>query len=579
MSVRCDVPRPQVDMGADQVMMQDIAEQDAAKVGALPWGRTDVGILLAVMAFTLAFGMTHVRWHIQPFEDSLMLLRYADHLAHGAGIVWNIGDKPVEGATDFLFLVCVSGVMKLTGMHPILACRALLLVCQVAGAGFLYYGTRRLFGAGRVLAASLALFYAVGPGVLHITGGFSPPFYGLMAMVAWFFACKAVVDGPTDATSFGFALVALLTALTRPDGLVLAVLMGVAILYALRGRSVRMLTIAFGVFLVLGGAYFLWRYHYFGYLLPNPFYKKGGGHLYPESMKFSITNVLKMILPVTPVVWFAAAKKSLRQRAVFLLIPVVGFACVWILLTTENNWNMRFQYVLLPITLMTIPYLAGGLKKAEAAMSWSRTMSVATVAAALLASLMYWRVTFPPAAADGSSMHDIAVSLAQFKDKGYTMAITEAGTLPYFSAWRAIDTWGLNDPHMMHDPHGLTDAYLDESRPAIIMYHVGLESPAEFRHVWLGDGGPVAGPQKFNGPLSHYAVTHDYELVARWGPSPCNLHVWYVRRDIPDFEAIKRIIQGQPHFFLDGGPIATNYMQTEPPMVCGDPGEHLGWRD
>jgi arabinofuranosyltransferase len=391
------------------------------------------------------------------------------------------------------------------------------------------------------------------------------------------------VDGPTRATSFAFALMALLTALTRPDGLVLAVLMGAAILYALRERSAWMLTIALVVFLVLGGAYFLWRYHYFGYLLPNPFYKKGGGHLYPESMKFSITNVLKMILPVTPVIWFALASKSVRKRAVFLLIPLVGFACVWILLTVENNWNMRFQFVLLPITLMTIPYLMNGLREpvsvGRPARPWSRAMSVATVAAALMGSLLYWRVTFPPGVPDGSSMHDIAVSLAQFKDKGYTMAITEAGTLPYFSGWRAIDTWGLNDSHIMHDPLGLSDAYLDESRPAILMYHAGMETRAEFRDVWLGDGQPVAGPPKFNGPLSHYAVTHNYELIARWGATPCNVHIWYVRRDIPDFEAIKKIILRQPHFFLDGGLMATNYMQPDPPRVCGDPGEHLGWRD
>ena len=32
-----------------------------------------------------------------------MLLRYAEHLAAGHGIVWNLGDPPVDGATDFLY--------------------------------------------------------------------------------------------------------------------------------------------------------------------------------------------------------------------------------------------------------------------------------------------------------------------------------------------------------------------------------------------------------------------------------------------------------------------------------------------
>jgi len=41
-----------------------------------------------------------------------MLLRYARHLGHGQGIVWNVGEKPVDGATDFLYLLAVAGVTR-----------------------------------------------------------------------------------------------------------------------------------------------------------------------------------------------------------------------------------------------------------------------------------------------------------------------------------------------------------------------------------------------------------------------------------------------------------------------------------
>ena len=550
-------------------------------ISNVSWSALDSALLAVLMIFALGYTASLVHWHTQPFEDSLMLLRYADHLAHGAGIVWNIGEKPVEGATDFLFLISVAGVMKAMHLHPILACRLLLTVCQALGVGLLYFGTRRVFGAGRVLAASLALFYAMGPGEVYVTGGFSPPFYGLMALAAWFFACRAVVDGPDTASAVGFGVFALLTGLTRPDGVFLALFMAAAVWYFLGRRALRMLAIAGGIFAVFGGMYFLWRYNYFGYLLPNPFYKKGGGHLYPASLRFSLSSTLKMILPVTPFLWFAAFRKDLQRRVIYVLIPVVCFACMWILLTVENDWNARFQFVGLPIVLFSIPYLASGLKEElpERWQTWSRWMSVSTVLAVVVGSGLYWKVMMPPVTPDGSSIHEIAAGLAPLKGRDYTMAVTEAGTLPYFSGWRTIDAWGLNDAHIMHDPNGMTDAYLDESRPAIIMYHVGMENHDELRHVWLGDGGLVSGPPRFNGPLSRYAVTHNYELVARWGAQPCNVHIWYVRRDIPDFAAIKAIILRQPHFFLDGGAIATNYMQASPPEVCSDPGQHLGWRE
>ena len=42
-----------------------------------------------------------------------MLMRYAQHLADGHGIVWNIGEHPVDGATDFLFMVASAAFIKL----------------------------------------------------------------------------------------------------------------------------------------------------------------------------------------------------------------------------------------------------------------------------------------------------------------------------------------------------------------------------------------------------------------------------------------------------------------------------------
>ena len=42
-----------------------------------------------------------------------MLLRYAANLAAGHGIVWNVGDHPLDGATDFLLVLVVAAVSKL----------------------------------------------------------------------------------------------------------------------------------------------------------------------------------------------------------------------------------------------------------------------------------------------------------------------------------------------------------------------------------------------------------------------------------------------------------------------------------
>jgi arabinofuranosyltransferase len=547
----------------------------------IAWEPLDLLILLGLIGVSAIWGIHAVDWRIQPFEDALMLLRYADHLAHGAGITWNIGDRPVEGATDFLYLVVVSFIIRLTRLGPIFASRLLLFASQLTSIALLYYGARRLFHANRVLAVSLSLYLAFGPGFTYVASGFSPPFYGLMALTAWYFACRTVVTGPAPRSTWAFAFAALLTALTRPDGLLLAIFMGAALLFMLGRRSLPMLVTVVAVFAIGGGAYFAWRLYYFGYMLPNPLYKKGGGHLYFDSLKFSASHVITLLLPFLPVLAVAFFSPQSRKRATFLLIPVVAFTSVWILLTNENNYAMRFQYVLLPIALLTMPYVLSGLptdwRPRISASRPSFFVSLVIVTVLATVSLRYWKLVFPSnSSVDGSSMRDIGMQLAQWKQKNYTMVVTEAGTLPYYSKWRAIDAWGLNDSEIVHNPRGLTEEYLDQNHPAIIMYHTSFSnSPQDLRHIWTGDNIPITGPARFNVALSHYAVTHPYELAARWGPDPCNVHIWYVRRDLPETPQMLAIIRHSPHFFLDGAQVATNFMQPEPPAICSDPGEQL----
>jgi len=63
-----------------------------------------LGALVAQVARTFDFAA-------QPEEDAAILMRYAQHLAAGHGIVWNVGEPPVDGATDFLFMLLLETSM------------------------------------------------------------------------------------------------------------------------------------------------------------------------------------------------------------------------------------------------------------------------------------------------------------------------------------------------------------------------------------------------------------------------------------------------------------------------------------
>ena len=553
---------------------------------ARPWGGYDWVLLALLALLTTAALRTGVYWHDLPAEDALMLMRYATHIVGGHGIVWNIGDKPVEGATDFLYLIALSAWMKITGLGAILGARLLLAISHVAGVLVLYGAARRIAGAGRVTATLLSVYMALGLGIVHTGNGFSSPFYGLMALLAWCFALQVFERGSTTARCVGFAAFALITGLTRPDGVLLAIFMTAALLYGLRGASARIVLITVSVFAVFGGAYFAWRFHYFGHLLPNPFYKKGGGHLYFDTLKLSITSVVKLLMLVLPVFVLGLVVPVTRRLAVFSLIPVVGFACIWVLLSNENNYGMRFQYVVLPMSLLSAAALVRRLQdwfavrelagdgRAERSLgfavpAWGWVLAVATM---LLGIHLYWHsLVFGPELV-GTGAYRIATGLSQYEDRHYTMVVTEAGVIPYFSRWRAIDAWGLNDSEIVHDKQGLTPAYLDQNHPAIIMFHNATAiSKADYDRAWRGDAPPEQSLKYLVEVASHYAATHGYTLAARWGEQPCETDAWYVRADLPEHDAMMRIIQ-QPDYFYPYNDAAhgTNYLGPNPPETCED---------
>src|SRR4029450_3875396 len=79
-----------------------------ARDAGFDWRDTAASLLL--LLFVAGYVWAALDLCGRPEEDAAMLMRYSRHLAAGQGIVWNVGEKPVDGATDFLFMVALGGV-------------------------------------------------------------------------------------------------------------------------------------------------------------------------------------------------------------------------------------------------------------------------------------------------------------------------------------------------------------------------------------------------------------------------------------------------------------------------------------
>jgi hypothetical protein len=109
------------------------ASFQAAFVHIRPWlGWAFVGVVVITLAVMYVMASRAETFTIQGrrvatlTDDTYISMRYARHLANGHGLVWNIGEAPVEGFTNFLWVAWIAlrvaaglNTLEITGRNPL----------------------------------------------------------------------------------------------------------------------------------------------------------------------------------------------------------------------------------------------------------------------------------------------------------------------------------------------------------------------------------------------------------------------------------------------------------------------------
>lgn len=456
---------------------------ESARSDRLTWH--DLRALLVLWAAAaLVYLLVGAISGFEPTEDAAMLMRYAEHLAAGDGMVWNVGQVPVDGATDFGLTVLVALVAK-TGLDVESAARTLSLIAWAGIIAIVYVVARRVHGCGRGLAFLVGMTIVVSAAPVYIVNGFGTTVFALGAAGMMALSVSAYLRGTAAGRGHYLALGAtwLFLGLVRPEGVLLGLFMLVALVIALgrdRRRMWKLLLVPVLVLAVLGGIYFAWRWTYFGYPLPNPFYKKGGG-LYMNGLMNAAEGALLFTTPFW-VLWIAgSADAKTRRYAFFTALPVVAFIAIWVLMSPEMNLAHRFQYAIVPMLAVAWPPLLASwpVRTSMARLrSWrpaGRSLVTAGTVVVVLAIVSSQVVLGMKDDLNGIStgfdQRDTAGDLMRpYADRGYTVATSEAGLIPLRSEWNALDLWGLNDTAIAHRGY-LAPADLDRAAPAVIYIH------------------------------------------------------------------------------------------------------------
>ncbi len=471
---------------------------------------------------TAALFFVFVRRFFFLCDDAFISFRYAEHLANGMGLVWNPGER-VEGYTNFLWVVLMSVVMR-AGLSPEFWSNAIGVAC---GAALLVLVARRMFdvesedahdGARedtRLSPLLIALLFlaptlaASRSFAAWNTGGLATmPFALLIYLATERFLAERRNGG---AFVFASSLLLAAAALTRPDGILFAALLGVVFLVDIVRRQRTLLSFALwcAPLIVLVGAHFLWRHSYYGYWLPNTFYAKVNGFYPAQSMQyfrlFHADYMAGWFLPflLLPALLVRSA------RAVIYTVFVLAYGA-YLFYIGGDHFEFRFLVFLFPYAYWLI---LRGIAVAAEALPARFATGAAGVAALLLFSTTLFGTVRGETSRENTGVANLGVAkqyaerriregllLRENIERGVlpedaVICVIGAGAVPYYTKWETVDFHGINDERVAHMKLGARGMIAHEKRaPVEYLVQRGVEIFDAVNLLVYPDPGVTARP-------------------------------------------------------------------------------------
>jgi hypothetical protein len=435
---------------------------------ARPLSRNKSALLLALVYFGVTFALLARGF---PHEDAFILFKYAKNVACGDGVVFFAGGPHAEGATDFLWMILLA-IARAIGLDVAVAAALL------NGVGF-YFAARIFLEARPNASTANRIVRGVGVALLFASSaavagerGFSAMLYSAVAL---FTLTRVVASSPR--ASVDVPLLALLLGLIRPDGLVLGV--GLATLAALRAyknRHFRDFAIRACVAAILGAIYFVWRWRYFGSLLPLPLYVKQHYSVgAPPGLEVTLDWCASTLAPLSIVAVLSRfisgplrSRDSFRLRALGIgLVPFAIHVASFIPSAPTQNVVDRFEA---PAQLALL-YFVVQLLTARRKKSVATSRATLSAAALIVAFFPMFRLDWFEVEDSlwGQYPNALSRDLGALTDSKTKIAATEAGRVLYFARGPVMDLVGLNTRETALAPP--TRKLLNDFDPDVVMIH------------------------------------------------------------------------------------------------------------
>ncbi len=417
-------------------------------------------------------------------DDAMISMRYAKNFAAGYGLVWNIGGTRVEGYTNFLWVI----VMSLFHFLPIppskmsLAVQVLAMLLLISNLFFVRRIARILSnGSPGVMTGSVlltALFYPLN--IWSLRGMEVSILTLILTIAVW----KTLQWPRQDRLPGVLFLLIMCGILIRTDMFVPFLALLLIDSFHMRQMGLKIDVRGYLVMVGVLLAHTIFRYAYYGEVLPNTYYLKLTGfpvwrRVYDGISSFwTIVEDASFIFFILPFLLYLIY--PLKRRAITLILSVCWALFAYSIYIGGDIYEVyqimnRHEATVMPLLFILI--------------AWTFQSLLDNVTFSLEASLSRFRFSLKPAmywffivytlySFNQKQIYPAAVLMPalevpldeqrvkkalfvrQTTDSLATIAVAPAGSIPYFSGRTTIDLLGKNDPVIARMPAVYTREFL-----------------------------------------------------------------------------------------------------------------------
>lgn len=444
-------------------------------------------------------------------DDAGISFVYSRNLAAGHGLVSQPGVEPVEGYSNFLWVVLMAVFFAIGLFEPFITSKAVSLILVALSYWFLHKSIQKISGSRFLLSFIALMFLSFNTSFVSWTcSGLENPLTAVLVALLLYLNIQFVSSLDRKATQAAIvAVVAVGIALTRPDAVLYAVVFPMTLLFLLIGGRMRLGELSknlgyYGVTYLIGyGGFIMFRWLYFGDLYPNTYHAKGGPTMktlvsvitfekdYLSKFRDLFASVLGpyvwMFIPACMIFW-VGLMLSRREDGCkdAILLTVTGMSVLaYQLLGYDWMGEYRFATAFFPLIYLCLAVFGYRIiRKMNLSRNWTLVITITVVLTTAIVSLVEHyprlqakydrpRVSFSGIAEAFGTKFNRYADFLELSDA--SLLLPDIGGTLYYSDLRIYDLAGLCDRTIARTRRKNQQAFYDyvfeEAKPTFIHTH------------------------------------------------------------------------------------------------------------